>query len=287
MVRKFLLVLFSVLFFINFVYASNVVDVNITNVNSYDLIDYQVKLNITESDVSDSFNWDNLGSDFKFVDVNNNNLSFWIEDFNKTLKTSTVWIKVPKIEANSSIFIKFKYNQGNLNLQNGDDTFIFFDDFTEDQSIPYLGVGLQNADTNLNIPTYDGSGQTVHPSLVYFEDSFGGWKYWMVITPYADSNNQLENPSIVVSNDGNMWVEPDGITNPVDFATGNSFNSDPALIYDGNKFLLYYRVVNNNLYDEIKLKTSDNGIDWRRRTKFDNKYRKEYTICFSNCFIKR
>ena len=35
------------------------------------------------------------------------------------------------------------------------------------------------------INTFDGSGSLTHPSVLYFENGFNGYKYWMSYTPYA------------------------------------------------------------------------------------------------------
>ncbi len=82
---------------------------------------------------------------------------------------------------------------------------------------------LPNAPTFQYTPTYDGSGQVVHPSVIdfWFEfglPSWGGYRFWMGITPYPDGDNVYENPSLLVSQDGLLWVFPPGIKNPLDQA---------------------------------------------------------------------
>lgn len=57
----------------------------------------------------------------------------------------------------------------------------------------------------LAIPTYDGSNQSVHPSVFYFENGWKGYKYWMTFSPYPNSNDDVEDPSLVVSNDRLNW----------------------------------------------------------------------------------
>ncbi|MBO9605718.1 MAG: hypothetical protein J7639_07195, partial [Paenibacillaceae bacterium] len=61
------------------------------------------------------------------------------------------------------------------------------------------------------IPTYDGSGQTVHPCVLFFPEGWKGHRYWMAFTPYPDGNDQFENPSLVVSGDGVRWFVPPGL----------------------------------------------------------------------------
>lgn len=118
----------------------------------------------------------------------------------------------------------------------------------------------------LSIPTYEGSGQCVHPSVVYIPLGFNGYKYWMAYTPYPNGNDDYENPSIVASNDGTRWVVPDGLTNPivpapVDVGTGG-YNSDPYLIYDGTQLIIYYRYVTAGGVRSMRRTTSANGIAW-------------------------
>src|SRR5699024_7190098 len=57
-----------------------------------------------------------------------------------------------------------------------------------------------NADTPIYIPTYDNELQAIHPKVLYFPNSWNGYKYWMAFTPYTNSDIKTENPSIVASN---------------------------------------------------------------------------------------
>ena len=134
--------------------------------------------------------------------------------------------------------------------------------YTFNASTPYEAF-------TVSIPTYDGSGQTVHPSIVYIPGGFGSglWTYWMAITPYPNGNDAYENPSIYASYDGINWVVPPGLTNPVipgSVKPISFYNSDPNLEYFNNELYLYYRVIqvaSPNPCD-ISLTTSTNGVTW-------------------------
>lgn len=119
--------------------------------------------------------------------------------------------------------------------------------------------------TWIPIPTYDGSGEVTEPDIVRFPAPWHGWEYWMAISPYANSNDLLENPSIVVSHDGLNWVVPDGLTNPVVGLpqTGKAHNSDPDLLYSpvSGRLVLVYREVNSGR-NYIKRLTSGDGVNW-------------------------
>ena len=90
----------------------------------------------------------------------------------------------------------------------------------------------------LTIPTYDGSNQLTHPKVLYFANGWHGYHYWMSMTPYPYTMDRYENPSIVVSNDGEKWVVPIGLKNPisglpVDVKIGGHY-SDPHLVMRDN-----------------------------------------------------
>lgn len=119
----------------------------------------------------------------------------------------------------------------------------------------------------LKIPTYDGSGQAVHPDVVYIPEGFKGYKYWMAMTPYKNGDASFENPSILASNDGVNFVIPNGLTNPIiQKPTGaGNHNSDTELVFHNNKLYLYYRETikdTSPIKHTIYLITSSDGINW-------------------------
>lgn len=115
---------------------------------------------------------------------------------------------------------------------------------------PRYALPLPNAPDHLNIPTDDGSGQCVHPSVIDFLTEhnipeWNGFRYWMAMTPHPFTNAKKENPNIVASNDGITWVVPPGIINPIDKITTDTVKenlADPDMIYnpDSNQLWLYY-----------------------------------------------
>lgn len=107
--------------------------------------------------------------------------------------------------------------------------------------------------TQLTTPTYDGSGQACHPSVVYIPGGFGGYKYWMGFTPYPNTNEAYENPCLLASNDGDTWVVPDGITNPLAATPPTYHNSDTELVYDSDNSILYLYYVEKTTGPVTKL----------------------------------
>ncbi len=96
----------------------------------------------------------------------------------------------------------------------------------------------------LSVPTYDGNNQSTHPKVLYFPKGWNGYKYWMSMTPYPYARELNENPSVVVSNDGEQWVVPEGLINPVsgipeDAKQGGHYSDSHIVMKDGVMELWY------------------------------------------------
>jgi len=117
----------------------------------------------------------------------------------------------------------------------------------------------------VTVPTYDGSGQAVHPDVVEFESDWHGAKYWLTMTPYPKSDQKLENPSILSSPDGVELAMPEGLKNPVIAPPKNSkdYNSDPELLYEAqtDRLVLFYRFVEKKT-NTLRLSVSRDGSKW-------------------------
>ena len=109
-----------------------------------------------------------------------------------------------------------------------------------------------NAKSPLNIETYDGGNEGLHPSCLYFKEEWNGYKFWFVFTPYKDMNDAIENPCMYVSQDGEKFAPLEG-ANPLDDITlpkEQEYNSDPELVYnsDLNRIECWWRRVQRDKY---------------------------------------
>lgn len=130
--------------------------------------------------------------------------------------------------------------------------------------VPWLWrAGTQQV---LSTPTHDGSGESTHPSVLYFEDGWNGWKYWMAHTPYPGGNEAHEDPNLLVSADGVSWQEPAPGLNPLDDQAGNPapHNSDTNLVMRNGIMHLLWRMVDRPNGNATRLfwRTSTNGTTW-------------------------
>ncbi|WP_044893577.1 hypothetical protein [Bacillus alveayuensis] len=120
-----------------------------------------------------------------------------------------------------------------------------------------------------SIPTYvTDNDEATHPSVIYIPNGWNGYKYWMAFTPYANGDNQTENPSIVVSNDGKNWTLPNGLTNPIIPPINNTgYHSDTTLLLsnDQKTLYMYYRTYlypGHGNIDKISVTSSTDGVNW-------------------------
>lgn len=114
----------------------------------------------------------------------------------------------------------------------------------------------------ITVPTYEGSGQAVHPDVVVFDQPWRGATHWMAVTPYPFGNAYHENPSVLAGDDGLRWATPDGGPDPVIPAPPSGYNSDPDLVYDAahDRLVLLWREVSAR--NVIRATASSDGRSW-------------------------
>jgi len=131
--------------------------INISN-TAGDLTNYQVKIDLNSSNVGSNFNWSNNGSDIRFTNSTDDELNFWIESWDLTANTSTIWVNMTSLPNNTNTTIYMYYgNPSASSASDGEATFEFFDDFP--------GTSL---DSN------KWSGDTSYASVSNSELSYGG-----------------------------------------------------------------------------------------------------------------
>ena len=107
--------------------------------------------------------------------------------------------------------------------------------------------------SRLELPTYDGSGQVVHPDVLLEADRFV-----MAMTPYAYSDDRLENPSVVVGVDGMGFVDVG--SNPIVDPPAHDHNNDPDIRIDPRTLdyeLLYLETLRPERQSLVALRSRD------------------------------
>jgi hypothetical protein len=110
----------------------------------------------------------------------------------------------------------------------------------------------------IDIPTYDGKNQVVHPDIIEHNGLF-----YLAITPYPWSNVDHENPSFYVSGDG-LNFAPAG-TNPIVDHPNGGYNDDPDVIIDpkSGEFRIYYNETPRDYKKQyLAVLKSPDGVAW-------------------------
>ncbi|MBU0757817.1 MAG: DUF2341 domain-containing protein, partial [Nanoarchaeota archaeon] len=102
--------------------------VNITETSGGDLDGYQVNLSINTSGPISEGKMDESCSDMRFADDNKNTLGYWIESGCNTANT-VVWLNATLSASLSNTVYMYYGNQDSVSASDGDNVFIFFDDF--------------------------------------------------------------------------------------------------------------------------------------------------------------
>ncbi|MEO7996462.1 MAG: hypothetical protein ABI852_03395 [Gemmatimonadaceae bacterium] len=113
--------------------------------------------------------------------------------------------------------------------------------------------------------TYEYSRETVHPDFVRTPSGWGAYSEHLALTPYPNSMNAVENPSMFVSRLGYRWFPQAGMKNPVVAPAGPpgaAYLSDPDVVYvpQSRELWLYYRQVDSK--NRVLLVRSADGTDW-------------------------
>jgi hypothetical protein len=113
----------------------------------------------------------------------------------------------------------------------------------------------------LDVDTYDGSGQAVHPDHLWLPSEWPDATQALLATPYPFGNATFENPSLYTGTGGDGWSVPPGLTNPI-VRPNAGYLSDPDAIYDpvSREIMVYYRQVTSE--NRILLTRSADGLGW-------------------------
>jgi len=120
------------------------------NPNSESLQNFQLQLTLDET----SFCYPHAnsnGSDIRFETIDGTVCQYWIEKWNDALGVSTIWIKIPSLDANSGTILYIYYgNSSAKSASDGDATFDFFEDFSDSNLDDWL------IKSNSNVSVDDG-----------------------------------------------------------------------------------------------------------------------------------
>ena len=118
-----------------------------------------------------------------------------------------------------------------------------------------------NKKIKLYIPTYDNSNQIVHPDILLRDESP---KYVLAFTPYPNTNDKYENPSIAVSDDGIHFMEEKKGINPLVSAPEKDHNDDPDISFHNGMYQILYLETVRPDYQNLMLLISSDRLNWEK-----------------------
>jgi hypothetical protein len=115
----------------------------------------------------------------------------------------------------------------------------------------------------IDVSTYEGSGQIVHPDVAFFPQRWQGRRYWYAATPYPGGDVRHENPSVFNGYTSREMRVPAGASNPIAHPEARSYLSDPDIVLDPDRgeLRMFYRQTRPN-GDQLFLATSRSGAAW-------------------------
>lgn len=130
-------------------------------------------------------------------------------------------------------------------------------DFSDFQSMPPQGTWRQLVLPN---PYPAQVHAPVHPSVLYFEEGWNGFKYWLAFTPYPGYDSQYENPCVLASDDLESFVEP--APNPLVPKPSSGYNADCHLFMGPDKTVMYMAFRERNSLNSLKVMHTRDGRTW-------------------------
>ncbi|ABK46098.1 hypothetical protein Mmc1_3613 [Magnetococcus marinus MC-1] len=123
---------------------------------------------------------------------------------------------------------------------------------------------LTHAQQPMITPTYEHSGQVTHPDVLDFGQPWQGYRFWMVTTPYPFLDESVENPSILVSHDGENWQPPEGLRNPLVERPTSGFHADPDMFFNPQQqqLWLYFLHTQRHQQQDLLRMCSADGRHW-------------------------
>ena len=136
----------------------------------------------------------------------------------------------------------------------------------------------------IKYPTYEKSGQAVHSSIIKLSTSL----FIMVFTPYPNTDDKFENPSIVISKNGITFKEEKKHLNPLVPTPSIDHNDDPDFFITENKLynIIYLETLRPDFQNLCLLRSYDR-ISWERTVLFTQKLHQNDNFMLSPTYVKK
>lgn len=173
------------------------------------LTDYQVSVNVDTASLIAAGKMQTNCADIRFTDFDNNEIPYWIES-GVNSENTTIWIKVPQITASGTETIYMYYgNPTASSASNGDDTFLFFDDFSGatlnttkwDNLCDGSGTAtIVDSKLRLDSPSGNYNHGQVRTKMSFTGDICLEHKWWLITWPVCPNTVDNNNAYTLVGN---------------------------------------------------------------------------------------
>lgn len=198
--------------------------ITVNNSNASTYTNFQVKLTVNTQALIAAGKMQANGNDIRFTDGACNNLHYWI-DSNLNTTSTVIWIKVNSLSASSNTTIYMYYGNTCANAsQNGDSTFMLFDDFSAGTLNTAKWNTYQSSVANSSV-TQTGGRITVGTTaatdnIIRSINTFAS----PLILESKTTANTGNSPSIAILNNGTFA----GVTMFTSTSSGNFFSTNTA-----------------------------------------------------------
>ena len=242
--------------------------ISITNTSGSNLIDYQVKISLNNS----NFDFSKANSDGSDIRVTASDgtteLPFWIEEWNPAGTQATIWVKVPTVPNGGTSAFLYYGNPEAVSIANGDNTFDFFDDFSSSVTNEPGYYTFGPASTIMVREPSWGEGTAPHNLSVVKAPEVGAYNNYLYYGYYGPQGSGYI--GIAGSNDLINWTRfpynpppGTGINNPL--IVGNNVRW-PSVYWEAseNKYYMVHTVNYGSSY--IVYRESTDGLVWSAPT---------------------
>ncbi len=212
--------------------------INISSDDNY--TNYELELEFDSADIEFSRTTED-GSDLRFSYLNNTDseeypLDYWVEEWNTSTEEGTVWVKVPYLEDEQTLYVYYGNSTGIESESNGSQVFAFFDDF-EGASID---TGKWDT-SNVGSASYD-----INSSLLRMWDSWGGACH--ADSMYANYLRTVQSFSAPLVVESRFRPGPSNALTSCRICYNTVFNDNEVAQIDSGSYAFTFRVDDDNDY---------------------------------------
>ncbi len=245
--------------------------VEVSNPGATTLTDFQLKI-----DLNSSFDFNKAkadGSDIRFTSADGTTvLPYWIETWSSSTENATIWVRVNEIPATGTGIYMYYGNNAATSASSGDNTFLFFDDFSSVASEPEPGYfAFGPSSTIMQQESAWGEGSAPHtlsvvaaPAPGAYNPGTGPYLYYGYYGPQESGYIGIAGSYDLLTWTRLPYNPPpnSGVNNPIFINNGERW---PSVYKDGSTYYMVH-TMNYGGPSYLVYRTSVDGLSWTAPT---------------------